>query len=60
MKGVAKAANKSNGLSRTCRKCTARSICNFTIMKVCSNAFKEGFRKGSKWTEKQIKEEKYK
>jgi hypothetical protein len=29
-------------------------------MKVCSNAFKEGFRKGSKWTEKQIKEEKYK
>lgn len=58
MRGVTKAARKSNGLSRMCESCTIcrrDRVCTPEVQRVCSDAFKEGFVKGSKWAEKQSK-----
>lgn len=56
MKGITQAAQKSNGLSRSCAKCPlwgTNKTCTPEISKACFKAFIEGFKKGSKWTEKQ-------
>lgn len=61
MKGVTKAARKANGLSRMCALCPHRQgkhICHPSMSRVCSNAFVEGFKKGAKAAEKQIKQSK--
>lgn len=60
MKGVAKAAKKANGLSRMCETCTIKGrgiICSPEMRRACTDAFVEGFKKGSKWAEKQLKNE---
>lgn len=60
MRGVTKAAKKANGLSRKCENCPIHKrdrTCSMEMFRVCSDAFVEGFIKGSKWAEKQLKEE---
>jgi len=56
MKGVTKAARKSSGLTRTCAKCKFNwGMLNGDICTACGRAFREGFHKGSEWTQKQLK-----
>lgn len=55
MKGVTEAARKANGQSQACAKCRYHMSGNESICDLCSDAFKEGFRKGVKWAESQLK-----
>lgn len=48
------AAMKANGNSRRCLKCPYRP-CSDTQFRVCTIAFREGFRKGAAWKVKQLK-----
>ena len=48
MKGITKEAMKANGRSRKCATCPFHGLCTPIILKVCSDAFIEGFKKGAK------------
>lgn len=52
---VNKAAMKADGNSRRCDGCRLHP-CAGIKLEVCSRAFREGFRKGAAWKEKQLKE----
>lgn len=58
MKGVTKAARKANELSRMCENCSHVRNGNPHVCRICSDAFVEGFKKGSKAAEKRIKQSK--
>lgn len=47
------AAMKADG-NRRCDKCPLHR-CTMTQFKVCTDAFREGFRKGAAWKAKQLK-----
>lgn len=47
------AAMKADG-NRRCDKCPLHP-CSMTQFKVCTNVFREGFRKGAAWKQKQLK-----
>lgn len=51
------AAAKADGNSRRCEKCPLRH-CSKTEFEVCTVAFREGFRKGVAWKNKQLKSKK--
>lgn len=62
MRGVAKAAKQANGRSRACTICPFRKdkkLCSPEIQRVCCDAFVEGFIKGVKLVEKQLKEKEH-
>lgn len=48
------AAMKADGNSHRCLKCPYRP-CSDTQFRVCTVAFREGFRKGAAWKVKQLK-----
>ena len=47
------AAMKADG-NRRCDKCPLHR-CTMTQFKVCTDVFREGFRKGAAWKQKQLK-----
>lgn len=49
-----KAATQASMRSRMCGKCPLHP-CSPTMVKVCNDAFVEGFRKGAEWKRKQAK-----
>lgn len=56
MKGITKAAKQADGRSRVCATCPIHrrdKICSPEVMRVCSDAFMEGFKKGVKWSKTQ-------
>lgn len=57
MKGITKAAKRAVNRSLRCRTCTYLSKCNAEVGLVCSDSFKDGFKKGVAWLQKQMKEE---
>lgn len=62
MRGVAKAAKQANGRSRMCAICPLhrdKAFCSPEVQRVCSDAFVEGFMKGVKWLEEQLRQNKY-
>lgn len=48
------AAMKADGNSQRCLKCPYRP-CSDTQFRICTVAFREGFRKGAAWKAKQLK-----
>jgi len=56
MKGVTKVAKKASGASRKCGTCPIRLRCTPEILRVCHDAFVEGFKKGVKVAEKDTKQ----
>nr|DAI95379.1 MAG TPA: hypothetical protein [Caudoviricetes sp.] len=61
MRGVVKAAKQANGRSRTCAICPLhrdKATCSPEVQRVCSDAFVEGFMKGVKWLEEQLRQNK--
>ena len=57
MKRVSKLAVKSSLASRKCDICPIRPKCDQSIVRVCHDAFVEGFKKGVKAAEKEMKEQ---
>lgn len=57
MKGIKKAAKQAINRSLRCRTCAYLSKCNAEVGFVCSDSFKDGFKKGVAWAKKQMKEE---
>lgn len=58
MRGVTKKAKLANSRSQMCRHCPVKKIskfCNPTFMRVCTDAFIEGYKKGVKEAEKEMK-----
>lgn len=56
-KELTMAAKQANGRSRMCATCPLHKpnkICSPEALKVCSDAFVEGFKKGAKWFEEQL------
>lgn len=53
MKSLNQAAMKADG-KRKCDKCPFHP-CTMTHFKVCTDVFREGFRKGAAWKQKQLK-----
>lgn len=58
MKGVTKAARKANGLSQMCKSCPFLCCCTPANIRCCTDAFVEGYKKGVKTAEKQMKQSK--
>lgn len=57
---VTKEAKRANGNSRACAKCPvlkAHKVCPETYMKVCSNSFVDGFKKGVKRHEQEARKQ---
>lgn len=54
MKGVNKAAQRANGASRMCCSCLFK-MKDHRICALCISAFDEGFKKGVRWVEEQLK-----
>lgn len=62
MRGITKAAKTANGRSQACATCpikNSRKVCPPEFLRVCSDAFVEGFKKGVKWYEQQQKDTRY-
>ncbi len=59
MRNVTKIAKLMNSRSRMCTICPLgkQMRCNLDIMRVCSDAFVEGFKKGVQLAEKNYKEQ---
>lgn len=58
MRGVTKAAKQANGRSQMCASCPINKrdkMCSPEVIRVCSDAFVEGFKKGAKWIQEQTK-----
>lgn len=53
-KSTNKAAMSADGKSRRCGKCPLQP-CTQIEFRVCTNVFREGFRKGAAWNKKQSK-----
>lgn len=53
MSNINQAATKADG-RRRCDKCPLHP-CTMTQFKVCTDVFREGFRKGAAWKAKQLK-----
>lgn len=43
---VDKLANAANGRSQACKKCVFHGLCDEKMFTICSNAFREGYKKG--------------
>ncbi|NDV81306.1 hypothetical protein D0T87_04850 [Bacteroides sp. 51] len=56
MKGVTKLARRASLASQKCGTCPMRLHCTPAILRVCHDAFVEGFKKGVKAVEKGTKE----
>lgn len=59
MRGMTRAAKKANGLRQACTHCPILkryNICPAEISMACNDAFVDGFKKGVKWTEEQIRQ----
>lgn len=55
MRGVTKAAKEHNGRNQMCKRCAMKKPCPPYIWRICYDAFIEGFRKGTKWAENEMK-----
>ena len=55
MKNVTKIAKKSAGLSQKCSICPLMRRCTLEIHRACFDSFVEGFKKGARAAEKEIK-----
>lgn len=56
---MTRAAKRANGLSQACTHCQVlkkHNVCPPEISRICRDAFIEGFKKGVKWTEEQIRQ----
>ena len=56
---MTRAAKKANGLRQACTHCPILkryNICPAEISMACNDAFVDGFKKGVKWTEEQIRQ----
>lgn len=54
-KSLIQAAQLANARSRMCKKCPYKlvnKVCSAMQLRICSDAFVEGFTKGAKWCEK--------
>ncbi len=57
MRNVTEIARKSAGLSRRCGACPLhRKGCNLEMNRACFDSFVEGFKKGAKAAEKEVKQ----
>lgn len=57
MRNVTKKAKKSAGLSQRCGICPLyRNGCDMKMNRVCFDSFVEGYKKGAKAAEKEIKQ----
>lgn len=56
MKNITKIAKKSAGLSRRCSICPLLRRCTSEISGICFDSFVEGFKKGVKAAEKEMKQ----
>lgn len=57
MRNVTKIAKKSAGLSQRCNLCPLhRNGCSLEINRACFDSFVEGFKKGVKAAEKEMKQ----
>ena len=57
MKGIKKAAKQAINRSLRCKTCPYDyHNCTPAVSRACSDSFKDGFKKGAAWAEKQIKE----
>lgn len=56
MKGVTKAAKLASSRSQKCGTCPIRLRCDAAMIRICHDAFVEGFKKGVKAAEKASKE----
>lgn len=57
MRNVIKKAKKSAGLSQRCGICPLyQNGCNLEVNRVCFDSFVEGFKKGAKAAEKEMKQ----
>lgn len=58
MKGITKATKQAINRSLRCKTCpNDYRNCTPAISRACSDSFKDGFKKGVAWLQKQMKEE---